>query len=81
MNMRQFFMLCTLALMLVATLGATAARDLERDLEQVPPGSPDRAWLKTSASDRLRASRLNITIVAKIQREETRREKTVRKAP
>lgn len=61
MNMRQSIMLCTLALLLIATLGATAAQDVE-------PGNSrgqDRVWLKPAVSDRLLASRLNITNIPK----------------
>ena len=65
MSMHQQFMAGLLAVTLIATLGASAAKD-------VAPiaGRPHASiWLDPSASDQLLASRLNITNMAKTQPE------------
>ena len=64
MNMSQQFMVCVLSFSLIATLGATAAQDLA----PVTGRSQNSVWLDPSASDRLLASRLNVTIIAKTPR-------------
>ena len=64
MNMRQQFMVCVLAFSLIATLGATAAHDLA----PVTGRSENSVWLDASASDRLLASRLNVTIITRTPR-------------
>ena len=62
--MRQQFMVSVLAFSLVATLGVTAAQDLA----PVTGLNQNSVWLDPSASDRLLASRLNVTIIAKTPR-------------
>lgn len=64
MSMRQQFMMCVLGFSLLATLGATAAQDLT----PVTGRSQNGIWLDPSASNRLLASRLNVTIIAKTPR-------------
>jgi hypothetical protein len=59
--MRQRFMAGLLAVTLIATLGANAARDVA----PVAGRSHASIWLDPSASDQLLASRLNITNMAK----------------
>jgi hypothetical protein len=60
--MRQQFMAGLLAVTLIATLGATAARDVA----PVAGRFHTSIWLDPSASDQLRASRLNLTNMAKM---------------
>lgn len=65
MSMRQQFMVGILAIAVVASLGATAAKDLAAMTDRPKTGM----WLDPSASDQLLASRLNITNMAKSPRE------------
>lgn len=59
MSVRQQMMMGVLAVMLIAMLGATAARDM------APRRSGPGIWLDPSASDELLAARLNLTNIAK----------------
>jgi hypothetical protein len=61
MSVRQQFMVGLLAVTLIATLGASAAKDVA----PVTGRSHASIWLDPSASDQLLASRLNITNMAK----------------
>ena len=63
MSMRQQCMAGLLAVMLVAMVGATVAKDLAARSQR----SVDSTWLDPSASDQLLASRLNLTNIAKSQ--------------
>ena len=56
-------MLCVLAFALIATMGATATKDV------APRGDEDESafWLKTKLADELLASRLNVTNIPKLQ--------------
>jgi hypothetical protein len=63
MSVRQQFMAGVLAVALVAVFGATVAKDLGVKTQ----ASPNAIWLDPSASDRLLASRLNLTSMAKSQ--------------
>ncbi len=64
MNMRQQFMVCILAFSLIATLGATAAEELASLTDR----RQKSVFLDPRASDRLLASRLNVTIVVRTPR-------------
>jgi hypothetical protein len=61
MSMRQQFMAGLLAVTLIATIGASAAKDVA----PVAGRTHASIWLDPSASDQLLASRLNITNMAK----------------